>query len=214
MTDILKKFDFEELNSMTNLFQSKVLSQNFEPYNLLKIQSKSYNVNDPSYTYSSFIMNSKESFNIIDLLNKEEAQRLYNTLESLHEECEEEGYEVFDEIARTNAKKVLDFLCKSFPEYDYDIYPTDGREINIEFYSFKGRILILCDSKGSVAYFKSLTGKINRYRCQDIDDFPFDQLYQEFQSFKSHKKETFLSSDNPNIKSSDYEMLNNEDRCA
>ena len=134
-------------------------------------------------------MNSKE--NVTNLLNKEKAQRLCNALESLHEECKEEGYEVFDEIARTNAKKILDFLCKNFPDHDYDIYPTDDREINIEFYSLKGRILILCDSKGSVAYFKGLNGKINRHRYQDIDEFRFDQLYQDFQSFKHPKEEFF-----------------------
>ena len=47
----------------------------------------------------------------IDRENKQNILKdLHQTLDNLHEECEEEGFEVFSEVARNNARKVLDFF--------------------------------------------------------------------------------------------------------
>lgn len=108
-------------------------------------------------------------------------------LKNLHKECEEEGFEVFDKKAETNAKQILDFLCENFPEHDFDIYPTEDREIEIYNTPGKGRgILITCDSDGSVAYFKT-DDKDSRHRCQDIKRFPFELLRKEIESLERHK---------------------------
>ena len=209
--------DFKELNIIVSFFQPRVSLQNFEPYKLPKTQSTPYDISDPFFhslkepSNSHFLLDSQKN-TVIQKINEENTNRLYKTLDNLHEECKEEGYEEFAPIAQINAKKILDFLCKHFPEYDYDIYPTDEREVNIEFYSFKGRILILCDSEGSVAYFKHLNGKTSRHRCQDIIDFPFDQLYKEFEFFRDPTKKNVLYDNNSNIKS--LEILSNEYRCA
>ena len=118
--------------------------------------------------------------NIKEQIQKTNKDYFEKILENLHKECEEEGFKVFDEKARINAKQILDFLCENFPENDYDIYPTEDREIDICYTPYKGcSILIICDSDGSVAYFKILNERKSRYRCQDIIDFPFDQLHKE-----------------------------------
>ena len=181
--------NLKDLNIMTNFFQPKYLPQHINSYSFTDTQSKPHDISQPLHTGIFHIINAEETSrlraNLLNLLNQEKASHLFKNLENLHKECEEEGYEVFDEIARINAKKILEFLCKNFPKYDYDIYPTDDREINIEFYSFKGRILVLCDSKGGVAYFRSLNGEIDNHRYQDITSFRFDQLYEAFESFKN-----------------------------
>lgn len=118
-------------------------------------------------------------------LKKTDVNLMYKTLENLHKECKEAGFEVFDEKARTNARQVLDFLCEKFPEHDFDIYPTKNCEIDICYTPCKGcSVLVVCDSQGSVAYFKILNGRKSRYRCQNITDFPFDQLHKEFKSLE------------------------------
>ena len=205
--------NLKDLNIMTNFFQPKCLPQHINSYSFTDTQSKPHDISQPLHTCIFYIINAEETSrlgaNLLDLLDKEKASHLFKNLENLHKECEEEGYEVFDEVARINAKKILEFLCKNFPKYDYDIYPTDDREINIEFYSFKGRILILCDSKGSVAYFRSLDGEIDNHRYQGITSFCFDQLYEAFESFKnpdpSDKTASIIDT---------FETLNNEYKRA
>ena len=128
-------------------------------------------------------------------------ENICKILENLHRECEEEGFETFDEKARTNARKILDFLCEKFPEYDFDVYPTEDREIEIYHTPGKGRgILITCDSEGSVAYFKT-DDKDSRHRCQDINDFPFELLCEEIESLKRPKTFNISSifEENPTI---------------
>ena len=111
-------------------------------------------------------------------MEKTNKEKLYKILESLHEECKEEGFEVFDEKARKNARQVLDFVCEKFPQHDFDVYPTEDREIDICYAPCKGcSILVICYSDGSVAYFKIINGKKSRHRYQSIDKFPFKQLH-------------------------------------
>ena len=209
--------NFEDLHIMTSIFQPETLSQNIKSYTFPEVQSKSHEINEPYNLYRpvsiDFLKETQDFHPLLDseiaikILNKKNTNLLHKTLDNLHKECEEEDYEVFNELARINAKKVLDFLCKNFPEYDYDIYPTNEREIDIYCSPCKGHgILILCDSEGSVAYFKTSDGRNNRYRCQNINDFPFDQLYKEFKSFNPTKEES-------NIKF--LEVLSSDEyRCA
>lgn len=122
-------------------------------------------------------------------------------LNNLHKECEEEGYELFDDVAKDNAKKILEFLCNKFSKYDYDIYPDFGREINIECcIEPEGRILISCDSEGGVTYFRSFNGEIDDHRYQNINSFNFDQLYEAFKSFESLNGELSPSSNGQTVK--------------
>ena len=111
-------------------------------------------------------------------------KHLHKTLEHLHKECEEEGFEKFSEIARTNAKQILNFIYTKFPNYNYDIYPTANREIFITCNPQKKKgVSILCDSNGSVAYFLTWDGKNSRFRCDEIDDEFYHLLIKIFTKF-------------------------------
>ena len=104
-------------------------------------------------------------------------------LDSAHEECGEEEFERFSETARENARCILDSVCKKFPGYEYDIYPTEEWEIAVDCHFAKGRgILMLCDSKGSLAYFAAYDGKNSLFRCDDIDQFAREacRIFDEF----------------------------------
>ena len=114
---------------------------------------------------------------------------LYKTLDNLYAECEEEGFERFSDIAKENSRKILKAVYENFPEYEYYIYPTEDREIAIDCNPQKGKgILILCDSNGSVAYFSTLAGKNSRFRCDNIEDFPYELLWKTFKELNEEKK--------------------------
>ena len=116
-------------------------------------------------------------------------ENLYKTLDNLSEECKKEGFQQFSEVAKENAKKILKATYDKFPDYEYYIYPTEDREIAIDCNPQKGRgILILCDSNDSVAYFSTLDGKNSRFRCDNIEDFPYDLLWKTFKQLKEEKK--------------------------
>ncbi len=101
-------------------------------------------------------------------------KKLYNDLDNLNRECEEEGFELVDEKAIKNARIILKNVHTHFPNHEYYIYPTGDREVAIDCNPQKGKgILILCDSFGGVAYFATLNGKNSRFRCDSIDDFLF-----------------------------------------
>ena len=107
-------------------------------------------------------------------------------LKDLHEFCKEEGFELFSDKAKENAIQIIKFIKNHYPNYDWDIYPTEDQEIAIDCTLTNGGLLILCDSNGELAYFKTLNGKNSRYRCQDINDFPFDQLKRELNSLEDY----------------------------
>ena len=116
-------------------------------------------------------------------------KNLYETLDNLHEECKEEGFQQFSKTAEENAKEILKAVYKNFPEHEYYIYPTEDREIAIDCNPQKGKgILILCDSNGSVAYFSTLEGKNSRFRCDNIEDFPYRLLWETFSELNEQKK--------------------------
>ena len=134
-------------------------------------------------------------------IQSEILKHLHNTLDHLHEECEEEGFEKFSEIARTNAKQILNFIYTRFSSYDYDIYPTDNREIFITCNpQKKKRVSILCDSNGSVAYFLTWDGKNSRFRCDEISYRFYDLLIEVFKKFD------LLSNDMVSVPSKDSEF--------
>ena len=110
---------------------------------------------------------------------------LDKTLKDLHEFCKEEGFELFSDKAKDNAIQIIKFI-KNHSDYDWDIYPTEYQEIAIDCTLKNGGLLILCDSNGELAYFKTLYGKNSRYRCQDINGFPFDQLKRELNSLEDY----------------------------
>ena len=130
-----------------------------------------------------------------ELLIKNQMDILRNmnkTLNTLDKECEEENWEKFSEIARANARQILNAVYGEFPDFDYDIYPTEDKEVAINCTPYKGQgCLILCDSNGSVAYFASLAGKNSRFRCDRIDQFPYKNLWQIFGEFKKMVPITF-----------------------
>ncbi len=122
-------------------------------------------------------------------LDKKKFDNLYKDLDNLHKECEEEGYEVFNEIARANAKKVLDFLFKEIPAFDYYIYSTADREIAIDYTQDEGSgkgLLILCASDGTITYFKTYNGTNTSTCLKSIDNIInfCEKLKEAFKQFE------------------------------
>ena len=116
----------------------------------------------------------------IDIIYNNKERELNSVLEDLYEECKEEGYEFFSDKAKENAFEMLDFV-KNNSKYNWSIYPTKDREIAINCTPEKGKgLLILCDSRGSIAYFKVFDGRNAGYnRSSNIKDFPFSLLKTE-----------------------------------
>ena len=86
--------------------------------------------------------------------------------------------------------QILNAVYAKFPDYDYDIYPTEDREIAIDLTPQPERgLLILCDSKGSVAYFSTLDGKNSHFRCDSIKDFPYNLLWKVLNNLDKKSKE-------------------------
>ena len=116
-------------------------------------------------------------------------RNLHRSLDKLQKECKDEGFEVFSEKARENARQILNAIYQNFPDYEYYIYPTEDREIAIDCNPQKGKgVLILCDSKGSVAYFSTSDGKNSRFRCDNIENFPYELLWKIFKEFSKITK--------------------------
>ena len=113
----------------------------------------------------------------------------YETLKKLHrdigknldDECEEEGFNPVSDIAKENVKQILNAVYNKFPDFEYHIYPTADREIAFDCNPQKGKgVLILCDSKGEVAYFSTFAGRNSSFRCDRIADFPYENLWKIF----------------------------------
>ena len=124
-------------------------------------------------------------------LKRRHFNKLYKKLQDLHKESQEEDLALFEEIARQNAKKVLDFLFKEISIFDYFIYPDDERAIAIDYSqlpagSGKG-LLILCDSNGKFAYYKTYNHENESFQSEDFVDF-CDRLKKDFESLE-HIKE-------------------------
>ena len=141
------------------------------------------------------------------IMKDEVLQNLHKILDNLHKECEEDGFEEFSEIARKNAKQILNFIYNQFSNYEYDIYPTDNREIFITCNPEKRkRVSILCDSDGSVAYFLTWNGKNSRFRSDEINKSFYDLLTEVFKKFDSLTKMPLSISS----KDSDFYLKNNQ----
>ena len=142
-----------------------------------------------SETQEQFILvkNFKKQIEII--IKDKTLKKLNDTIMNLHEECKEEGFQKFSEIARKNAKQILRFIYSEFPKYEYYIYPTEDREIAIDCNPQKGKgILVLCDSNGGVACFATFEGKNRRFRYNSIDDFSYRLLRETFEELDIEKK--------------------------
>ena len=127
-------------------------------------------------------------------------ESLYKTLNSLHEECKEENFQVFSETARKNAKQILTFVYNNFPNYDYHVYPTENREIAINCNPQKGKgISVLCDSNGGIGCFATFDGKNRRSRYSNIDRFLFRFLYEIFEELDIEKKHLLRTSVSSNV---------------
>jgi len=130
-------------------------------------------------------MNEKE-FSLINRKVREQKLRiqyfsLLENINSLHEESEEEGYEVFSEIAKITAKNVLYYVCCKFPDNEYFIYPTEDREIAIDCNPMDKRgVLILCDSNGGIACFVTIDGKNSSFRDEKCSEFFYNFLWRSF----------------------------------
>ena len=214
MAKFIQNYNFEELEALVNFFQ-RSQQKGFLP--IIELQRDT--IDDSNKLFKNpFVLKDVliNGINIKDQIQKANKDRFYKILENLHKECKEEGFEVFNEKARTNARQILDFLCENFPECDFDVYPTEDREIDIYYNPEKGRgILITCDSGSGIAYFKTLEEKDSRYRCQNINDFPFDQLYKEFESLKWPEVKVSAYSDlTSSLKTRKLEYLNNEYKIA
>ena len=176
------------------------------PINYLSYESISESsIKDEKSTIISS-SNKDISKSIIDVIynNKE------RVLTGILEECKEEGYEVFSDKAKENAFEMLDFV-KNNSKHNWSIYPTENQEIAINCTPEKGKgLLILCDSKGSIAYFKVFDERNTRYRCQNIKDFPFELLKTELSFLNPYDTKKPIDT-KIQLKSS-YVMSNNEYR--
>ena len=120
-------------------------------------------------------------------LQNEQYSKLLEQLNRLHEESNEENFEVFSETARTAAKNVLYHITSKFPDNEYIIYPTQDREIMIEYTPAdrQGRgIAIELDSDGGVAFFVTIDGKNSKHRYDSYSDLPYDLLKEYFKRLK------------------------------
>ena len=116
----------------------------------------------------------------------QELKKIYQALDSLHKDCEEEGFALFDEIARTNAKQILEFVYSEFPDKEYYVYPTEDREVAISCNPQKGRgVLILCESGGSIICFSTFNGKNRRFRHNRIEKSFYTNLHGAFKELNS-----------------------------
>ena len=116
----------------------------------------------------------------------EELKNLYQALDSLHKDCEEEGFALFDEIARTNAKQILEFIYSEFPDKECHVYPTEDRKIAICYNPQRGkRILMLCDSKGSISCFVIFKDKSWRFRHNRIEKSFYMNLHGAFKELNN-----------------------------
>ena len=134
-------------------------------------------------------------------------KKLHDTLDNLHKECEEEDFPVFDEIARTNAKKILEFIYSEFPDKEYHIYPTEDRKIAICYNPQRGkRILMLCDSKGSIACFVIFKDKSWRFRHNSLEKLFYKNLHEAFKELnkKNHSQKNDSSQSAPSFQISTY----------
>ena len=209
-----KKYDVKALhyNGISIDINHSILLSANQPLKLMKgnkfIGDIIHQLKEPKLTSKDLILN-----NLHQILNNshQTLDSLHKTLDHLHEECAEEGFEVFSEVARNNARKVLDFLYNHFPQYEYDIYPTEDREVAIHCNPQKGRGgSILCDSEGDIAYFITIDGRNSRFRCNHLSEFPFKVLKKKFTELYSEnvlnhqnysttslKSNLSLSSENP-----------------
>ena len=151
----------------------------------------------------------------INIIYNNKERELKSVLEDLYEECKEEGYEVFSEKAKENAFEMLDFV-KNNSKYNWSIYPTEDQEIAINCTPEKGRgLLILCDSRGSIAYFKVFDGRNAGYnRSPNIEDFPFSLLKTELSLLNPYLYDDKKLIDTKIQLKSSYLILNNEYQIA
>ena len=137
---------------------------------------------------SSHIFGLKRTSIVIDsFLREEYFNRLKEELKNLHEKSKTEDIDPFDEKARENAYKVLDFLLKKTLFSDFYIYPDDEKAIAIDYShptegAGKG-LLILCDSNGGYSYYKTYNHKNTGYETEDFDDF-CNKLKEAFSEFE------------------------------
>ena len=101
---------------------------------------------------------------------------LSDALDELKEadaESTEDGLLLCSQIAKDNAKLILESLSK-FEPLRPNVYPTEDQEIAIFFRKERGggTVLLLSDSVGGGACFSSIDGKNRRARYDDSTDMP------------------------------------------
>ena len=112
----------------------------------------------------SFYGNSEINKCTQSLQNRGQYSKLLTELDHLHKECIEEGWEVFSETARTHAKDILHNIMLKFPDNGYSIYPTENREIVIDYSAGYGRALLIeLNSSGGVAVFVTIDGNFPKF---------------------------------------------------
>ncbi len=152
------------------------MSQSYMIFNILEMLIKSIRRNErkPIY-FNKYVYYSVSSSSTKTSLpySKQEEEKLHDILDhEIDKECEEEEFEKFSEVARGNAKKVLDFIYNKFPQYAYDIYPTEDQEIAINCNPQKGKgVLVLCNSTGSLVCFTTWNKENGMFRCSSMNDF-------------------------------------------
>lgn len=94
-------------------------------------------------------------------------------LKEADDESTEDGLRLCSQIAKGNAKLILESLSEIEPLRP-NIYPTEDQEIAIFFRKERGggTVLLLSDSVGGGACFSSINGKNRRARYDDSTDMP------------------------------------------
>ena len=94
-------------------------------------------------------------------------------LEQVDREAAEEGLPPSSELAKRNARHILNVLAQ-IPSPAPSVYPTEQGGIAILFQNrrVQGGVLILCEQDGSGACFSTISRKKRRARYDDASDLP------------------------------------------
>jgi hypothetical protein len=108
-----------------------------------------------------------------DATKLEDLRRAENALRDVDDESREQGFEPCSAVAKGTATTVLTGLSRRFPRREWEVYPTQEREVAIEVRGPAARgLLILCDAQGGATCFVTIDGKNRRARYDDASRLP------------------------------------------
>lgn len=105
-------------------------------------------------------------------------------LEEIDEAAAEEGYEPCSAVAKRNARRILLDAYREQP-HDYDVYPTEHRQVAVLAQKDGRSVLVLCESDGGAACFVTIAGTNRRSRYDDAAALPDAFLLEALRELKN-----------------------------